>query len=243
MYILTLLFIPSCSVKPETETVSKSLLYPESSFEETHFFYAATTYGNITVIYPQINSQNEDPNNLFIQETINNMLHLYSGSDDSDISAQLTSEITYYNGRLLCFVVEGLWNDPLAAHPLNFWEPLLIDLQNQTLLSIGDIIDIDNSFLSILKQSYQEQVVSGLEEQLQTDLSAEEMELKGLIECYANDLIKQSLNATILQEEPLFKGGLTNNSFVISVPLPHSFGDHYEVYLDYELFMSETKLY
>ena len=129
------------------------------------------------------------------------------------------------------FVLEGMWNVSSAAHPTTLWIPILMDLESRSLVSLADLLPLETSFFTSFRQAYQEQIVLGLEERLQTDLSQEADTLQQLLVDSTDEEIRRDLSQTALESGRTFHGFLTESGVGISVALPHALGDHFEVYV------------
>lgn len=187
---------------------------------------------NVSVDYPQIQGTGYDQTNEFLRKTVKEVVQIRLSEPTSQVTASLAGNITYWDGRILCFVLEGLWNDSSAAHPVSVWLPILIDLDHQTLVSLADLLSVDKELVVSFRQAYREQVVSGLEEKLQTDLSQESESLKQLLDQMTDEAIRSALSQTALDSDGSLQGFFTNAGMGVSVALPHALGDHFEVYLE-----------
>ena len=187
---------------------------------------------NLSVDYPQITNAGHDEENDFLRQTVEEVVQADLSGQTSAVSANLTGKVTYWDGRILCFVLEGLWNDSSAAHPVSLWTPILMDLESQTLVSLADLMPVDEEFIASFRQAYGEQVVSGLEEKLQTDLSQEAESLQQLFDQTTDDAIRSALSQTALDSDGSFQGFFTDTGMGVSVALPHALGDHFEVCLE-----------
>lgn len=190
---------------------------------------------NVLVDCPYIQEIGYDQTNEFLRQTVNQVVQIRLSEPTSQVTASLTGDITYWDGKTLCFVLEGLWNDSSVAHPISVWLPILIDLDHQTLVSLGDLLSVDEELVVSFRQAYREQIVSGLEEKYQTDFSQEAESLQQLLDQTTDDAIRSALNQTALNSDGSFQGFFTDTGMGVSIALPHALGDHFEVYLNGEI--------
>ena len=242
---LAVLNFSACSDTPQ-ETVSQTSSVSEnptlSAASETvssnletqppQFTIATLSLGeNLSVDYPQISASDYDEVNSFLRQTVEEVVQTDLSEQASEVSADLAGEVTYWDGRILCFVLEGIWNVSSAAHPTTLWIPILMDLESRSLVSLADLLPLETSFFTSFRQAYQEQIVLGLEERLQTDLSQEADTLQQLLVDSTDEEIRRDLSQTALESGRTFHGFLTESGVGISVALPHALGDHFEVYV------------
>ena len=188
----------------------------------------------ISAEYPQFQDSGYDVENAFLRRTVEEVVRVNLAGSTAETSTDLTGEVTYWDGTVLCFVLEGLWNDSSAAHPIHFWEPILMDLERQTLISLADLMPLENEFLLSFRQAYQEQIVFRLEEKLQMDLSQDADALQQWLEGYSDEAIRSDLSLTAQNPGGSFRGFFTETAVGISVSIPHALGDHVEIYLQRE---------
>lgn len=186
---------------------------------------------NISIEYPQILNTTDEKVNKMIQQFVENILQDLSAPEDYSI--QLTYDIKHFNESFLSITFQGFWNDIIAAHPIDYFNALTIDLQNNKVISLTDLYHIDQSFVNTVRQKFKDQAADAVAEK--TFISSEqrysvEDELDKLDDKFLQELLKTSY--------PYF---LTDKAVGISISISHAIGDHVEIYVDNQDILTSKK--
>jgi len=186
----------------------------------------------ISVTYPTIvNSDDQewvDAINEIIEADIYNVI---DGSDGIRMLAENPDAITidadydYIDSMEPVISIEysGTYNVENAAYPINFYHTLTINLDEAKILMLSDLFVIDQAFVDAFKMGTYAPYGSDV------DLEAAGENVQNLVsELYTNEeLIALFSDAGI-------DFYMTNTGVILSVEVPHNWGDHLEMAVTYE---------
>lgn len=205
----------SNSTKTTKNTNSNSHIYNVTGKK---YFYNKNNK-RIELKYPQVNNFN----NLTLQKQINELIKKKSLeplksyiNNNENFTITLGYNIHFNNKNLFSITYKGLFSSKNTAYPTNLFQTITIDMLHGKVLTLKDIIDVNQSFLKVLKMKGII-VNTSLPKEL---IKAQKIELQDYT---INDLANSKL---------FFY--LTNNSIVISIQVPHAIGDHLEVEIAYK---------
>ena len=235
IYILLFILV-SCKNNFEYNDSKQSILTANSDINNTNSpnytirQEVLTEFSNnnkISINYPQLISDERDfyKTNQLIKHTMENILKLKYGGNYENLTLNVDYRITLSNNSLLSVVFEGLSNVISAAHPINVFFTLNIDLINDVKLNIDDIITVDSELIRIYRDEWKKQSLSEISD-------------------YINDFKDDELKIWFKDED---EGEhcyiyLTDTQLGISLTVPHAMGDHVEILISYEEIGPNLKL-
>ena len=210
------------------------ITYPKDGaylpYGEVNLIFTSTTssisktFKNIKINYPQINNLSDSRKKQKINELIKTsaleVLNDYKASLSS-LSLTLDYEIKYKGADLLSIEYLGFANVKGAAHPVNVIKTTNIDLKIEKLLSISDVVTLNDSFA--------EKIRAGKYKPYSPDLDLKAAgALTGVLNGFSNPDLLQSL------KQPTAKVYFTEDSLGVSIEVAHVVGDHLEMEMEYK---------
>ena|GEM_PF-1954914 len=182
------------------------------------------TFKNIKINYPQIynlsNSSKKQKINKLIKTSVLEVLNDYKDSVSS-LSLTMDYVIKYKGEDLLSIEYLGLANVKGAAHPVNVIKTTNIDLKKAKLLSISDVVTLNDSFV--------EKIRSGKYKAYSSDL---DLKAAGALKDVLNGYSNQDLLKTFKQQTAKFY--FNKDSLGVSIEVAHVVGDHLEMEMKYK---------
>jgi len=196
--------------------------------------------------YPQFNElvPNADKLNQLIENLVINALQRSEGEfkgnlKDSPeiwewnedeyiyIAMVIDYSITRDDSDYFSVTFEGEFNHKLAAHPLNYFNSLIIDVKKCEPVKLSDLYIIDIDFVKLVRKKYKEQIRPGLAKKTGSLLED------------VSEWVEESLSSddTFLLEalhQSSFHCFFTDTALGINIPLGRVMGDHFEIFIDYE---------
>lgn len=129
---------------------------------------------------------------------------------------------------------EGLYNNKAAAHPINYFNSLTIDLKKGEVVTLSELYRIDSDFVELIQEKFNEQIPAWLVEEkgyLPNEISGLYEEI---VSSYGGTILLESLQQTDKNSDCIFHSYLSNTALGISVPLIYALGDHIEIMIAYE---------
>ena len=66
-------------------------------------------------------------------------------------------QVVKNDSRYFSVIFEGLYNHKNAAHPINYFNSLTIDLNEKKVVTLYDLYNIDMEFVKVVKKAVEEQ--------------------------------------------------------------------------------------
>lgn len=179
-------------------------------------------YCDVNTKYIQINifSESNQKINTLVKTSVLEVLNDYIDSLSS-LSLNLDYEIKYKGEDLLSIEYLGVANVKGAAHPVNVIKTINIDLKKEKLLSISDVVKLNDSFA--------EKIRTGKYRAYRSDL---DLKAAGVLTDVLNGFSNQDLLKILKQ--PTAKFYFTKNSLGVSIEVAHVVGDHLEMEIEYK---------
>lgn len=140
--------------------------------------------------------------------------------------------VTRYDANYFSVTFDGWFYRQYAAHPINYFQSLTIDLEKGEPVVLTDLYDLNTDFVQLVRQKYQEQVRTGLAERVGS--SIEDLKVEDAALSDFDDETYVTFLGHADQEDSGYHSFLTDTSLGLSVTLPHAIGDHFEVLIPYE---------
>lgn len=122
--------------------------------------------------------------------------------------------ITRNDSDYLSITFEGLYNYKSSAHPIHYFDALIIDVKQCKKISLSDLYVIDSNLIQLVQQEAYYQ----LEEKIKGEYIDQYIEIIGKSLANSNDIV-------------VF---FTEESIGISIDVIYALGDHCEVMIDYD---------
>lgn len=174
---------------------------------------------NIKFDIPQIDNEGFS----FINDLINNTIVDYIldeyGYDLSNLTLDLSYEISCNSKDLISIKFFGIGNIATAAHPNHLFKTVNIDVTNKKIVKLNEIYNIDDEFINIYINEFKNNFPE-IGNQIMKNYSK-----KNLLEYFNNSDEKYSSIMTYY----------TKDKIGISLSVPHALGDHIEIEVDQKL--------
>ena len=181
------------------------------------------TDNNININYPQISNLSDSEKQDRINELIKTeaLVVLESYKDDiNNLNLNMNFEIMYKGSDILSIKYLGLSSVKGTAFPTNEINTTNIDLAKEQLLTLSDVVTVNDTFI--------EKFNAGKYKEYSSDLN---LESEGALNDALNYLDSNNLIASFKKEAAKFY--FTNESLVVSVEVAHVMGDHLEMEIKY----------
>lgn len=205
-----------------TESSEQNTAISNYQFEET----SSEEYNpanKISISYPKILKTGYEKINDIILDYVEEIFSKEGVTNAEDYSIDLKYNVELFNNDYLSITFQGLWNLKSAAHPIDYFDSITIDIKNNKIVSLGDVLKIDNSLVDTVRIEFKKQIRKGLSQKLCMPLSEVPEEVENLLDDYDD----YSLMSFIYESHFYLK----DNLVYISVYLPHAIGDHFEIYI------------
>lgn len=239
--ILSLLLV-SCKSKDEggsyedmsseqsvSYTASTQLINTSADYKISEVTLTKNTYNNnIAIKYPQLVSDVKDysKTNELIKDTVDDFLKNQYGDDYTELTLNIDYKITLCNNSIISIVFKGMGNVRTAAHPINHFLSLNIDLKDSTKLRLQDIYNVDNEFTNIYITNMVKQTISKISDYIMSD---------------SGDKLTAQLKNADSSDSDIYSY-FTDKQLGISYDVPHAAGDHVETLINYEDLKSNLKI-
>lgn len=157
----------------------------------------------------------------------------WDNDDYTTQAAYIEFEVLRNDPQYLSIKFEGLYNYKMAAHPINYFNSLIINIGDLKLISLSDLYTIDASFVELVKKKFKEQIRIGLAQKSNVlpneILEVVEYELSSM----DDEFILKALQQADRNNGYGFHSFMTEEGVGISIPLSHALGDHFEIMFNY----------
>ena len=130
----------------------------------------------------------------------------------------LSCRVTYEHEDFVSIVFEGLYNMKTAAHPINLLFSLNVNRYTNERVMLKDIWPLDDVFYDTYRPLAQAALTAKFGEDISID-----------------DLLKKDSLLNGLQTEKEYCVYYTQSGMVISIPVIHALGDHFETEIPYQM--------
>jgi hypothetical protein len=182
------------------------------------------TDNNIIINYPQVidlgDSEKQNKINELIKVSALKLLDDYK-DDINNLTLNMDFEIMYKGSDILSIQYLGLSALKNAAYPINEINTTNIDLVNVKLLTLSDVVTVNEQFIDRFKE--------GKYRPYSQDLN---LKSAGALNDALNGFGSNDLLANFKQETANFY--FTDDSIVVSENVIHAMGDHFEMEIKYE---------
>ena len=231
VFLCSMLIFLGCTGCTDTDANSspaQSFLEPSNQTNSADSKMVDTVKYNptdqISIEYPRFSEPNYKEVNRIIKQYAEDILLKQDVTALQDYSIQLNYCIKHLDQKFLSVIFQGSWNYIKAAHPIDYFDSLTIDIQNNKVVQLNDLYCIDKNFVQMVRKEFKEQTPKVLSEKLDVPIS--ELNVEDTLD-RMDDLLLQKL----LQESYSFF--LTDKAMGISIDVAHAIGDHTEIYIDY----------
>ncbi|MGL4107176.1 hypothetical protein [Clostridium sp. LP20] len=182
----------------------------------------------IRISYPMISGLGDKDKeyriNKLIEDNALKIIDFYGKEKSIDI--KIAYEVKLQNSETLSIVYSGVGNVPNTAYPTNHFYTTNIDIVNGRVLKLSDLVQVDESLVSMLKSDAFILISDG-------GITKEVIN-----NMYNNILLDSLKNADEIDkigtiEQPDTFSYLTEDSLGISIGVSHAAGDHLEFEVDY----------
>lgn len=225
--LLLVLTISGCSDKNSYKDPNDKTSKDDDRAEATSKYdIVKETFINDKIIinYPQISNLNDEDKQKKINELIKvEALKIQEDYkvDISNLNLNMDYEIMYNGSDLLSIYYSGLAMIKNAAYPINEINTTNIDMEKVQLLTLSDVVTIDDDFINKFKE--------GKYKAYSEDLN---LESAGALNDALNSFEGNELMENFKQNIANFY--FTNDSLVVSADVIHVMGDHLEMELKYD---------
>ncbi|SEW32739.1 hypothetical protein [[Clostridium] fimetarium] len=165
----------------------------------------------------------------------------WNNKQNSVRTMNISYKITRSDFDYLSVTFDGGFNHIKAAHPLNYFNSLIIDLKKCEVVSLSDLYYINTDFVELVQKKIKEQIRAGLANKLGVLID----EIPKKVEEYLLDLGNEALLEILQQANKEINSGyfcfMTDDALGISVPIAHAYGDHFEIMIAYDELKSFVK--
>lgn len=227
LLILSLLTFSSCLNTKRTTEINDDNQQNASNILKNEY-----VENDINISYPEILGLQDGEKDIIINEILKKEafceLSDWEQSNDNSIngiSLSIEYNILYQTNEFLCVNYIGYTYIDKAAYPRSIFTTVNIDLINKDRLQLKDIIDINDSFINILKSIIKQYIDKNPDfEIIYRDMLEHDDE-------YFRNLLT---NADSTASSDCFSY-FTPNSLGISFATSHVAGDHFEIEIPYEI--------
>lgn len=217
----------------ENGTQNNLEVSPKSSYKIISEIYDNNKGTKIN--YPQITDLSDAEKQKGLNEIIKNEAlkgNNYYKDVDGDVTIDINYKIVCQEPEFLSIIYSGVGNVSGAAHPSNLFYTTNLDIINTKILSLNDIVDIDDDFVNMFTNGKFKAVNSDYESEYKSEISMVTFD----------DWKKRLLTA-----DPSDKMGsefsyMTKDSLGISIGVMHALGDHAEFEIKYKDIWKYIKL-
>jgi len=158
----------------------------------------------------------------------------WDNSDYSQYVLDVNYTVTRNDSKYLSIVFEGFFNYKNAAHPINYFNSLIIDIENENIINLSDLFIVDINFITIVRQTFKEQIRNGLAER--NDVSVDDISevVEDGMSYLSDEELLETLKKSNIGNNYGFNSYLTETQLGISIPLSHAVGDHFEILVSYD---------
>lgn len=157
----------------------------------------------------------------------------WNKEENSVRTMDIDYKITRSDSDYLSVTFKGFFNHKKAAHPLNYFNSLIIDLKKCEVASLSDLYNINTDFVKLVKKNHKEQIRAGLANKFGVSIdSIPENVGKYLLE-YRDEELLEILQQSNKEINSGFFCFMTDDALGISVSLSHAMGDHFEINIPY----------
>ena len=146
-----------------------------------------------------------------------------------DIDYQVTRNDSYF----FSVIFEGMSNQKMSAHPHHYFNSLIIDLKNKQTTTLKEIYCIDDTFVTIVRKAFKEQIRANLAEKYGTQPEDIPVDFENELDYVSNYNIQQALKSDG-SDDYGYSCFLTEDAVGISMPVAYTKGDHWEIFIDHE---------
>lgn len=140
----------------------------------------------------------------------------------------------------LSVTFEGVYNDKLAAHPINYFNSFTIALNEKKLVSLSDLYRVDIEFAELVQMKFKEEVRMGLAEKMGISINEIPESVEESLPFQNGKSFLEYLQHTDKNKDYGFHSFLTDTALGISVPLGYALGDHFEMIIPYDILKAFT---
>lgn len=206
--LILLIWIAGCA--PDVTRQETSNSYVIEAALDCDAFSGEVSYPKIvdgSGAYESINSE--------IKEFVYSYLGNAIGTEQAEVTVDISYSITINNNDLICFLFEGTLMDKKAAHPTNVAFSVLISLVSKEIVEPLDYFKMDEAFF----EEYRKQL---LKNQNQNRFSDENWEQ---ISGYLNNFSNEEVQNILLKNAPSSLA-LIPDGVIVLFPVPHAIGDY-----------------
>ena len=153
----------------------------------------------------------------------------------TDWAMKIDYSIVRNDAEYFSVTFEGLANYRTAAHPINYFNSLTIDMKNGRAVALGDIYRIDDDFMKFFLEKVNEQAHEGVARRHQTSPeNIPEEIVKQVLASFSDGVLNSYKERFIDGNGDGRSFFLTDEAVGISIPTAFVMGDYFEIYIDLE---------
>ncbi len=167
---------------------------------------------NFVVKYPKILLENKTVDK--INKQIEVLLGTYLKASLSDIknsTAQIDFSVHYLYGDYISISFEGYYNYIKAAHPINFYYTINLNIKNGSVVKLTDNTVINEDFIEDFRNEWKTQAFS---------------EAQDYLDQYTNEQLKIMLMSSDTDKGYGVFSCFSENEIIIYFPVAHAIGDY-----------------
>lgn len=189
----------------------------------------------ITVKYPMIVNSNiqektDEANDLTMKDMDQLIETIKSNIDDKTLTIDAIFDYSRISQTALSINYLGEYNANSLAHPVSFYHSITISLDEVAVIPLSDLFVIDVAFIEGFKM--------WMYAPYRDDLNLEESGVN-LIDLISEQYSNEALIKLFSKQNTEYY--LSNQGLILSIGVPHVFGDHLEMAMNYEFLEANMK--
>jgi len=151
------------------------------------------------------------------------------------LAMDINYNITRNDSNYFSVTFEGDFHHKFAAHPLNYFDSLIVDVKKCKRITLSSIYHINASFVTLVRDTFKDQIRSVIAEKIE----GLPEEIPEWVEEHL-DLHDDAFLLEVLQQSK-YRSFLTDKGLGISVPFGRAMGDHFEILISYDVLQQYEK--
>lgn len=183
----------------------------------------------ITVKYPLVVNSNDQDKSDVINDLLMDDMSNYIDAIKSNIvdKTGLTIDAVYdyanYSISVLSINYRGTYFADKMVYPVNFYHTITINTEDAKRIQLSDLFNINDNFIETYKMGIYAPYIDDL------DLEASGVSIEDVLKDYSNDDLIEMFKS------PDAEYFLAEQGVIISIPVQHVIGDHFEIAINFEL--------
>lgn len=180
-----------------------------------HISKSYTPTSEIYVKYPRFIGEKFDLINEIIEKDIISFIQDYYDDIYEGLTLDVNYEVSYQEKNIISIVYTGIGNVESAAHPINIFKSININIPQNKKIYLNNLYNIDDNFVELFKEEFNKQV---------------SFEKSIILNNYSDNDLKELLKNTDLKHSVM--SYLKNEKVGLSLEVPHAIGDYIIIEID-----------